>query len=140
MALICDTGPLYAAIDRKDEDHEACAELLGASDEALVIPAPVVVELEWLVTTRLGEAPFDAFLASVVNGEVEVEALAPEDYVRARELCARYIDLPLGFVDASVIAVAERLGERKVATLDRRHFSVVRPKHVKSLRLLPDDG
>lgn len=46
-------------------------------------------------------------------------------------------DLPLGFVDASVVAVAERLGERQVATLDRRHFSVVRPRHVKAFRLVP---
>jgi uncharacterized protein len=137
VALICDTGPLYAAMDRRDEAHEACAELLGAADEALVIPAPVVVELEWLVESRLGHAPFDAFLESVEEGEVEIEALTVADYRRARALCARYHDLPLGFVDAAVIAVAERFKERKVATLDLRHFSVVRPAHVRSLQLVP---
>jgi predicted nucleic acid-binding protein len=47
-------------------------------------------------------------------------------------------DFPLGFVDASVIAICERLGERKVATLDHRHFNAIRPKHIKSFRLLPD--
>lgn len=113
---------------------------MGESDEALVVPAPVVVELEWLVENRLGHAPFDAFLESVGEGEVEVEALTLEDYQRARALCDRYASLPLGFVDAAVIAVAERLGERKVATLDRRHFSVVRPAHVRSLRLLPGES
>jgi uncharacterized protein len=66
-----------------------------------------------------------------------VQDLVAEDYVRVAELMDRYSDLDLGFVDASVIAVAERLGEKKIATLDRRHFSVVRPRHVDSFELIP---
>ena len=57
--------------------------------------------------------------------------------VRAGELVERYRDLPLGLVDATVIAATEMLGEPKVATLDRRHFSVVRPAHVETLAILP---
>jgi predicted nucleic acid-binding protein len=53
------------------------------------------------------------------------------------ELVATYRDLPLGSVDASVIAAAERLDATEVATLDRRHFSVVRPRHEVALQLLP---
>jgi uncharacterized protein len=63
--LICDTGPLYAAMDRTDIDHRACAELLSGADEQLVIPAPVVVELDWLSGSRLGPEPFAAFLELV---------------------------------------------------------------------------
>lgn len=137
MALICDTGPLFAAMDRRDEAHEECAALLGSGEEALIVPAPVVVELEWLVEARLGHGPFDAFLESVEAGEVAIEPLEEEDYGRIRALCNRYQSLPLGMVDAAVIAVAERLREKKVATLDLRHFSVVRPAHVRSLQLLP---
>jgi uncharacterized protein len=59
------------------------------------------------------------------------------DWLRIAELIATYRDLPLGTVDASVVAAAERLGIAEVATLDRRHFGVVRPRHVESLTLLP---
>lgn len=137
MALICDTGPLYAAMDRSDQDHEACAQLLATASEQLLVPAPVVVELEWLASSRLGAEPFTAFLEDVEAGAVVVDDLARADYMRVRELLQRYADLKLGFVDAAVIAVTERLGERKVASLDHRHFGAVRPRHVEAIELLP---
>ncbi len=137
MALICDTGPVYAALDRSDRDHDACASLLEQAEEPLVVPAPVVVEVEWLATSRLGAGPFDAFLGDVEDGAIDVEELSGEDYRRIRELCRRYGDLSLGFVDAAIVAVAERYGENKLATLDIRHFSVVRPAHTRAFTLLP---
>lgn len=57
--------------------------------------------------------------------------------MRIAELVARYRDLPLGTIDASVVATAERLGITEIATVDRRHFSVVRPKHVDAFTLIP---
>lgn len=137
MALICDTGPLYAGMDRADADHEVCADLLLRSDEQLLVPAPVVVELDWLAGSRLGAEPFLAFLADLADGAIAVIDLVRGDYVRARELLADYADLDLGFVDAAIVAVVERVGERKLATLDRRHFGTVRPRHVDALELLP---
>ncbi len=138
MALIVDTGPLYAAMDRSDPDHDACRDLLESVTEPLVVTVPVLVELEWLATRRLGPTAFDEVLASVDEGALLVTDLDPGDWARVRSLCRTYSDLPLGLVDASVIALAERLGERVVATLDRRHFGVVRPRHVPSLALVPD--
>lgn len=137
MALICDTGPLLAAADRNEVDHEACALLLSESVERLVVPAPVVVELDWLMTSRLEPVAFDAFLGSVEARSVFVEELTAPDYSRIRQLCRRYADLSLGFVDAAIVTIAERYGETKLATLDRRHFGVVRPRHVRSFTLLP---
>lgn len=137
MALILDTGPLYAAMDRGDPDHRACRELLETASEPLVVPAPVLVEVEWLSTSRLGPLAFDAVLSSVEDGGLTVRDLDLGDWARVRSLCRAYADLPLGLVDASVIVTAERLGERTVASLDRRHFSVVRPLHVPSLGLVP---
>lgn len=137
MALICDTGALYAAVDRSDADHGACARLLEETNERLVAPAPVLVELDWLIARRLQPAAFDAVLASVEEGSLLVEELTATDYRRIRELCLRYGDLSLGFVDAAVVAVAERLEEPKLATLDHRHFTVVRPAHVEAFTLLP---
>ena len=137
MALICDTGPLYAAIDEAERDHAACAALLELRNEPLIVPAPVVVELDWLVSSRLQPGAFDAFLADIEEGTVRVLELTRADYARVRQLCAQYADLPLGFADAAVVAVVERMREPKLATLDHRHFRIVRPRHVSALTLLP---
>lgn len=137
MALIVDTGVLYGAFDTRDAAHVACAALLTASPEPVTIPAPVIGELEWLLTTR---RRFDAFLMlldTIETGAVDIVDLGVADYVRVRELCRRYRDLPLGFVDAAVIAVAERFEETTIATLDHRHFAVVRPRHTPSFALVP---
>ena len=137
MALICDTGPLYASMDVSDDDHGACAQLLSSYDEALVVPAPVIVELDWLAGKRLDSRAMEAFVRDIEDGSVRVADLTRADYARIWQLVAQYADLPLGFVDAAVLAVVERLGEHKLATLDHRHFSVVRPRHTPHLQLLP---
>jgi uncharacterized protein len=137
VALIVDTGPLYAAMDRADVDHGRCANLLAEAAEPLVVPVPVVVELDWLATSRLGRGPFSEFLADVADGAVQIAELVPADYERVRGLLSAYADLDLGFVDAAVVAIVERLGEHKLATLDHRHFTVIRPRHVDALELLP---
>jgi hypothetical protein len=137
MALVVDTGPLYAFIDVSDPDHLRCVPVL-TTREQVVVPAPVVVELDWLLESRgIGHA-FPLFLDDVDAGRFAVEELVALDYRRAGELCSEYSDFPLGFVDAAVLAVVERLGETKLATLDHRHFTAVRPRHTDALRLLPD--
>lgn len=138
MALVADTGPLLAALDVNDRDHARCRDFLADVTEPIVVPAPVVVELEWMTTTRVGRDEFDDFLDDVESGGVRVEPLVAQDYARIRVLLRQYADFPLGLVDASVVAVCERLGERKVATLDHRHFRAVRPAHTEALLLLPD--
>jgi predicted nucleic acid-binding protein len=55
------------------------------------------------------------------------------------ELVAAYIDLPIGIVDAAVVAIAERLEVAEIASFDHRHFSVVKPRHVRAFRLLPEE-
>ena len=138
MALICDTGVLYADAVARDRDHERCVQLLEGWPDPLVTPAPVIVELDWLARSRRVSAVIDGVLRAIETGGLYVEELALDDYARIRELCRRYDDLPLGFVDASVIAVAERLSERTIATLDHRHFPVVKPRHARALTLLPN--
>ncbi len=137
LALILDTGPLFAAMDRSDADHDRCASLLEGTNEPIVIPAPVVVEVDWLSARRLHVDAFLSLLDDILDKRLAVEDLRIADYARSRELVDRYRDLPLGFVDAAVISIVERLGEAKLATLDHRHFAVVRPRHVPTLRLLP---
>jgi uncharacterized protein len=137
VALIIDTGPLYAALDRSDADHGACRSLIEAATEPLVIPAPVLVEVDYWIHRRLHPGALVALLADIEAGAFVVADLVSPDYARVRELCDRYADSDIGFVDAAVMAVVERLGEPKLATLDRRHFGLLRPRHVDSIELLP---
>jgi len=126
-------------MDRADQDHEACVRLLS-TEEQLIVPAPVLVEVAWLASRRLETSAFAAFLTDIDEGSYRIADLTRADYSRVNELCSRYADLPLGFVDAAVLAVVERLSEHKLATLDHRHFRVVRPRHTASLHLLPEIG
>ena len=137
MALILDTGPLYASLDRSDQDHAACRALIEAADEPLVIPAPVLVEVDYWIHQRLNPGALVALLTDIEAGAYVVADLTASDYTRVRELCDRYADADIGFVDAAVLAVVERLGEAKLATLDRRHFGLLRPRHRDSIDLLP---
>ena len=101
------------------------------------MPAPVLVEVDYWIQQRLHPGVLVALIDDITRGAYLVEDLTHEDYRRIRELCNRYADADIGFVDAAVFAIAERLGEPKLATLDRRHFGLLRPRHVDSLRLLP---
>lgn len=137
MALLLDTGPLLAALDAADLDHARCARLLTDATEDLVVPALVLAELDYWCSRRLPGEAWLVFLEDVIDGAYRVEPPTPGDLERCRELQGSYRDLSLGVVDASIVALAERLGETKVATLDRRHFGVVRPRHVKALQIVP---
>jgi predicted nucleic acid-binding protein len=136
-ALIVDTGPLVAVIDADDRHHDECSELLETHPGRAVVPQLVVAEVAYLVARQLGAEAEVRFIGGLASGSVTAEPVHPQDWLRIAELVARYHDLPLGTVDASVIAAAERLNETEVATLDRRHFAVVRPAHVEAFTLLP---
>ncbi len=97
----------------------------------------VVAEVAHLIGTRLGWEAEVRFLGDLAGGDFALEPLHPADIERVAELVARYHDLPLGTVDASVVAAAERLGIAEVATVDMRHFAVVRPAHTEAFRLSP---
>jgi uncharacterized protein len=101
----------------------------------LVIPVLVVAETSYLIGTRLGGAAEGAFLRALEG--MDVEAPRPEEWGRIAEIVDEYADFPLGATDASVVALAERLGAEIVATLDHRHFGAIRPKHMAAFRLIP---
>lgn len=135
MTLVCDTSVLFAALDPRERWHDTCTELLDRS--AVVIPAAVLVEVDWLARSRTLHDATGRLLASVLDRSVALVDLDESDYERARMLLRQYADLPLEFVDAAVVAVAERLEQTRVATLDHRHFSVVKPLHCERFTLVP---
>ncbi len=135
MLAIVDAGPLYAAADTDDADHAACIAALADGDLSLIIPALVIAEATYFVGRRLGAPAEAAFLRGL--RDVHIEGPSPEDLERMADLADEYGDFPLGGTDASVIAMAERYDAKTVITLDRRHFSTVRPSHCPAFTLLP---
>lgn len=103
------------------------------------MPSPVIAEACYLIGRHLGAVAEAAFLDEFGPDKVlTLGDLLPEDVARMAVLVRQYADLSLGGTDAAVIATTERLGVAHIATVDRRHFTVVRPKHVSSFSLLPD--
>jgi hypothetical protein len=135
--IVVDTGPIVGLINDRDDDHERCLALLSSHPGPLLVPTPVFTEVCLLLEKRRGTRAELEFLHDVRSGLFQLVELTAADLDRIGVLVDKYADLPLGTVDASVIAVTERLKLTEVATLDRRHFSVVRPDHVPALTLLP---
>lgn len=96
-----------------------------------------VAEVAHLIESRLGSSVEVRFLGDLSSGALIPEPVAASDWLRIAELVHRYCDMPLGTVDASVVAAAERLGVTQIATLDHRHFGVMRPAHTDAFELLP---
>jgi len=138
VALVLDTGPILALLDAGDPAHARSVAMVDELREDLVIPSCVLVEVDYWARKLLGPASWDILVEDITSGAYRLEPLTIGDLTRASELERQYNDLDLGLVDASVIALCERLDERKVATLDRRDFSVVRPNHCDALHLLPE--
>lgn len=137
MALVLDTGALFASIDQRDAHYQQCRAPIERTDEDLVVPSPVVFETAYLLTSRGLFRSYLTFLRDLEVGAYVIVDLWLEDYARIRAIREQYSDFDIGFVDAAVLAIVERLNEPKLATLDRRHFSALRPRHVEALELLP---
>lgn len=124
-------------LDEREDEHDACADLLGEWPGPLIVPTLCLAEAAYLIGERLGWEREIQLLAALESAELVIELLDPSDLERIAQLVVAYRDLPLGTADASVVATAERLGVTTIATLDRRHFGVVRPAHADAFDLAP---
>jgi hypothetical protein len=134
--LIVDTGPLVAAADRDDRHHAQYRDLLNTDPGPFITTAMVIAEAAYLLDRKLGPNAEVALYDSILDGGLRIEPPTTDDWRRIRELVEQYRDLPLGGTDASLVAIAERLGAERVATVDRTHFTVVRPNHIDAFELL----
>lgn len=134
--LLIDTGIFVAVADRDEPHHAGCAALLRTRTD-LTITATVIPEAAWLIETRLGPAAEARFLTLVTSSRFTIIDPIDIDYQRTIELIGTYTDLGLGFVDASIIAIAERHNVTQIATLNHRDFAVVRPAHCNTFELVP---
>lgn len=135
MPLLLDTGVLYALADADDAWHTRAVALVDDTRDVLMTLASVVPEVTHLLRERLGPEVEQRFVASLAAGELVVEPLSAKDLARAATLMRQRPDI--GFVDASVIAVGERLKLERIATTNHRHFESIVPVHRKSFALVP---
>jgi predicted nucleic acid-binding protein len=138
--IVCDTGPLVAVSNERDEHYFAANSLfrdLHMAGETILIPSTVVAETCYWLNKHSGPAVEASFLDALADGSFTLVDLTTHDIVRMAELVRTFAAFPLGATDASVIAVAERLGAHEIATFDRRHFPAITPKSGGHFTLLP---
>lgn len=135
--IVADTGAVLALLDADDRHHETLRALFEEDPGGWVFPWAVLPEVDYLALHHLGPKTEHAFLDDLAGGRLAVEWGDEADLGRARDLSRKYRSLNLGLVDGVVIAVAERLEARAIATLDLRHFGAVDIRGHP--RLLPRD-
>ena len=136
--ILVDTNVLVAVANTHDNHHESALELLETDPGPLLVAPTVIAEVCYLLHERAGAAAEVSFLRAFQEGELKLVQLTASDLGRMADLAETYADLGLAGTDASLVALAERLEITTIATFDRRHFSVVRPRHVEFFRLLPE--
>ncbi|MEZ6111550.1 MAG: PIN domain-containing protein [Pirellulaceae bacterium] len=139
MAIVCDTGAIYALYDSDDENHLEAVRIFRSEVGELFLPVVLLAEIDYLLTSRLGmDAALD-FMRTVEAGVFSVQQLSLADLSKCRTLMEQYRDLPLGFSDSSVVVTAEKLGVQRLFTFDQRHFRVVQSTAFSHFQLLPAD-
>jgi predicted nucleic acid-binding protein len=136
--VLVDTGIIYALADRSDAWHLRARSFVENYKGTLIIPSTVIPEACYLLQTHLSPQAETAFIKSIVTRALRLEQITEEDMGRAVAVMNSYQDMVIGLVDASVVAVAERLNLSSILTTDRRHFSVIKPKHCPAFTLLPE--
>jgi len=135
--IVADTGAVLALLDAKDQHHAVLRALYEERPHAWLLPWAILPEVDYLTLTHLGAKVEQAFLEDLAEGVFRVDLGEPNDFDRARDLCAKYKSLRFGLVDAIVMAVAERRKALAIATLDLRDFGAVKLK--RNVKLLPRD-
>ena len=134
-AVLVDTGPLVALLDRSDPDHVACQETLSSLSDSMVTVWPVVTEAMYMLRAywRAQEAHWEM----IETGAVEILPLGIDDVPRMQELMRKYRDLPMDLADAALVRAAERERLRRIFTLDRRDFQIYRPSRIGRFVIFP---
>jgi predicted nucleic acid-binding protein len=140
VTLIVDAAAVVAMGDRRDRRQAAVESVLRDEPGGLVMPAQVTAEADYLLWSRGGAPARRSFLEDLARGRYLVECLGPEDYALVADLEERYSALAPGLTDLSIVIVAHRVGTRRVATFDERHFRAMRPLGGGAFTLLPADA
>lgn len=136
MKALIDTSAITAHLFAKDSHHAAAVQALSESRAQLIVAAPVLVELSWVLVQRIGYQNMIRGIQAV-RENFEVEALVESDFIRMEAIMRQYASAELDYVDTAIMALSERLRITQVYTFDRRDFGIFRPIHCPALELLP---
>jgi uncharacterized protein len=140
MAAIADSGAIYGLYNRRDRYHRALRTAILNEPGTILISAAILSEVDYLIGAKLGiDAQLD-LLSDILSGAFALEAFTIADLRRVRELMEQYRTLDIELADAAVVATAERIGTRRILTVDERHFRAIRASDGKPFTLLPADA
>ena len=137
MAILLDGSAVVAAADMADLNHSAAVAWFRRADEPLLLGALTLGEVDVVLQRELGAEASLSVVEATVSGAVRLVAPTELDLARAGELLREAAEHRPRLADAILVATAERLGIRRVATFDRRPIAIFRPRHVRSLDLEP---
>lgn len=137
MTAILDTSFLFATANSKDRNHSRVLDVARTINDPLILPVSVIPEVCYLIASRLGHQAMRLFLKQLVASNTILESITATDLQRVTKILDQYAESQLDFVDATLIAIAERRNITRILTLDRRDFSIVRPKHCPYFEILP---
>lgn len=140
MAIVADSGGIYALYDADDAHHPDVTVVVDQEPGPIIVPMPILAEVDYLLREHLGVDAEIGFLDDLSEGAYALEPLTEGDVFRCRELVEQYRDSDIGLADAAVVATAERLNLSRVLTVDQRHFRVILSKSGKPFTLLPADA
>lgn len=136
ITSVADTNFVVALANKADKWHTACNKVKRAED-TIALPQSVLAEVGYMFNRELGNRAMAAFLRGLNETKYRIVPLETEDFARTAEILEQYADSRIDFVDATIVAVAERLRITRILTLDQRDFHIVRPKHAPHFEILP---
>jgi predicted nucleic acid-binding protein len=134
--VIADTGFVVALLNRSDRAHQAVTEIYKQCKKIL-LPQTVLAEVAYLTGREAGISAVAAFLRGLSASRFSLAELTANDLNAIADILDKYADSRIDFVDASVMAVAERFNVTTVLTLDQRDFRLYRPRHCQGFEILP---
>lgn len=137
MRYILDSGFLYARLNDQDTNHAAVRSVALHASDLIILPVPAITEITFLLSRDIGTHAVAEFIQALPKSNFILEVPTPEDYERSAVILRKHDDNNIDFVDACIVAMAERLRITKILTVDRRHFSVFRPQHCEAFELVP---
>ena len=137
MTALLDTSFLLAMTNAKDHNHPRVLAVAENLNDTLILPVTVLPEVSYLIGSRLGHSVMRQFLRELVAENVILETVTLADLERVLQILDTYADTRLDFVDATIVALAERLKITRILTLDRRDFTIIRPQHCSYFEILP---
>ena len=137
VTLIVDSSYIYALTNPRDFDHPRAAAFAKNVREEIWVPNVVLPEVAYLFQRDFGKASLPYFLKRFQEFDSALIALERSDLDRISEIAEFYASAAFDIVDCCIMALAERLGITRIATFDRRDFSIFRPRHCEFLELLP---